>query len=325
MRAIYEFPVPIWVTCTTLGRAYQTGFGPLRFDVVMPENAPPMGGPPAVAGIGEALALSGEQVVWAQEYGAFIPESLRPATAIHRVAVTGVEGPIFGDRSWFTPDRQAAESINRWFDDVRTWVEIFTGQDLDPRHRVYDAESVGAGLTFIEPSHQEALGLTITTPRVRPVRLEEWVAILNFVREGTEPPLEEILSRDARAAQRRNANRRAVIDAATALEVALGRHIRRLAADLPETQQKRINDRTALGDYISIAEHSHLELAVPFDHLRQLNKLRNDAAHRGQGPNNWEAGTALQVMIDFLANHGHYRRTSVSEPDGGELVLDDPD
>lgn len=325
MRAIYEFPVPIWVTCTTLGRAYQTGFGPLRFDVVMPENDPPLGGTPAVAGIEEALALLEEQVVWAQEYGAFIPESLRPATAIHRVAVTGVEGPNYDDGSWFTPDRQLAESINRWFDDVRTWVEIFTGQDLDPRHRVYDAESVGAGLTFIEPPHQEALGLTITTPHVRPIRLEEWVAILNFVREGTEPPLEEILSRDARAAQRRNANRRAVIDAATALEIALGRHVRELANDLPKTQQERINDRIALGGYISIAEQSHLELAVPFDRLRQLNKHRNDAAHRGQAPNNWEVGIALQVMIDFLANHGRYRRTSASEPDGGELMLDDPD
>lgn len=254
--------------------------------------------------------------MWTQEYGAFVPESLRPATAVHRIAISAVEGPSYPDRSWLTHDHQLAQSIDTWFDGVRTWVEILTGQDLDPRHRVYDAEAVGDGLTFIAPPHQDALGITITTPRVRPLRHDEWTTILNLVREGTEPPLEEVLSRDARAAQRRNANRRAVIDAATALETTLGRHIRTLLPTLPESQQKRINDRTALGDYISIAEQSGLVLAVAVERLREVNKLRNDAAHRGEAPDNWAAGTAVQVMIDFLGAHGRYRRTDASEPDG---------
>ena len=131
------------------------------------------------------------------------------------------------------------------------------------------------------------------------------------------------LSRDSRAAQRRNANRRAIIDAATALEIALGRHVRGLADQLPETQRRRISERTALGDYISIAEHSGLQLAVPVDRLRWLNNLRNDAAHRGAAPGNWKAGEAVQVMIDFLGAHGRFRRTGEREPDGGEWVLAD--
>jgi hypothetical protein len=86
--------------------------------------------------------------VWAQEYGAFIPESLRPATALHRVAMTDVDGPAYDDhRSWITPDIQLARCVNRWFDDVRTWAEVVTGQDLDPNHRVYDAELDGVGQT----------------------------------------------------------------------------------------------------------------------------------------------------------------------------------
>ena len=223
------------------------------------------------------------------------------------------------------PEHQLAEYVNRWFDVVRTWVEVVTGQDLDPNHRVYDAESVGAGLTFIEPPHDGALGLTITTPRVLPLRSQEWADILGFVRDGKEPPLEEVLSRDSRAAQRRNANRRAIIDAATALEIALGRHVRGLADQLPETQRRRISERTALGDYISIAEHSGLQLAVPVDRLRWLNNLRNDAAHRGAAPGNWEAVEAVQVMIDFLGAHGRFRRTGEREPDGGEWVVVDPE
>jgi hypothetical protein len=117
---------------------------------------------------------------------------------------------------------------------VRTWTEIMTGQDLDPNHRVYDAESVGAGLTFVEPAHDGALGFKIATSHVLPLRPPEWAAVLGLVRDGKEPPLEEVLSRDARAAQRRGANRRAIIDAATALEIALGQHVRSQVAQLPE-------------------------------------------------------------------------------------------
>src|SRR3712207_440665 len=145
--------------------------------------------------------------------GAGIRRAYSRATALHRVAVTEVESPSYDHMLWFTPDHQLAEHVNRWFDEVRTWVEVLTGQDLDPNHRVYDAESVGTGLTFIEPPHDGALGLRITTPHVRPLRAQQWADIVGFVRDGKEPPLEEVLSHDARAAQRRNANRRAIIDA----------------------------------------------------------------------------------------------------------------
>jgi hypothetical protein len=96
-----------------------------------------------------------------------------------------------------------------------------------------------------------------------------------------------------------------------------------VADQLPATQRQRISERTALGDYISIAEHSGLQLAVPVDRLRWLSRLRNDAAHRGGAPSHWDAGSAVQVMIDFLSAHGLLRRTGEREPDGGEWVLAD--
>jgi hypothetical protein len=324
VSAIFELPVHIWVMCDALAAKYSTGYGELRFSVVLPTDQPPLGGAPDVPGIASRTELTGDQVVWAQEYGAFIPESLRPATALHRVAMTDVDGPTYDDhRSWLTPDNQLARYVNRWFDDVRTWAEVATGQDLDPNHRVYDAELAGDGLTFIEPSHDGAVGITVTTPHVRPLRAQEWAFILGLVRDGKEPPLEEVLSRDARAAHRRDADRRAIIDAATALEIALGRHVRSVADQLPATQRQRISERTALGDYIAIAEHSGLQLAVPVDRLRWLSRLRNDAAHRGAAPSHWDAGSAVQVMIDFLSAHGLLRRTGEREPDGGEWVLAD--
>ncbi|GAA2135329.1 hypothetical protein GCM10009844_00470 [Nocardioides koreensis] len=325
VSAVFELPVHIWVMSNALGMTYPTGFGDLRFSVVMPEDRQPLGGPPLGLGIESRPELAGEHVVWTQEYGAHIPESRQPATALHRIGITHVDGPTYDHRAWFTPDHQLAEFINGWFNEVRTWAEIMTGQDLDPNHPVYDANPVGAGLTFVEPPHDDALGVTIAMSSVLPLTAHEWSTILRLVRDGGEPPLEEVLSRDARAAHRRNATRRAILDAATALEIALGRLVRDQAGRLPDRQRERISERTALGGYISIAEQSDLELAVPVDRLRWLNDLRNDAAHRGEAPTHWDAGNAVQVMIDFLGAHGRARRRGEREPDGSEWVMVEPE
>ncbi len=316
-KAIYELPIPIWMTCATLGQTFASGFSQVTFDVVMPANDQPGGSPPAVPGLSQHMP----RLTWTYEYGAFVPEDLRPATALLRIGIVDIKAPIDPERTWRTADHQLAEQIDRWFDDVRAWVEVLTGQDLDPKHRVYDSEAVGTGLTFVEPPHQDALGLRITTPRIRPIQAEEWAALLETVKKGEEPPLEELLSRDARAAQRRGANRRAVIDAATAVEIVLTRHIGDLRSTLPPNQQTRIDRKPGFGTFISIAENSGLTLQVSYDHLRSLNDLRNEAAHRGAAPGDLEVVRAVRIMMEFLAHHGHYRRMTTPEPDGSEFIV----
>jgi hypothetical protein len=325
IRAVYELPVHIWVMTDALDTTYPAGLGSLSFNVVMPSSVGPFGGPPSVPGLEEQPELAGPEVTWALEYAAHIPDSYKPATAVHRVAITDVDGPTPAHRPWSMPADQLADYITPWFDSVRTWAEVFTGQDLDPNHRVYDAESIGVGLTFLDAS-DDPKGLRIMTPRVLPLRAGEWAAILQLVRDGKEPPLEELLSRDARASQRRGADRRAVIEAATALEISLGRFVRDREADLPPRQRERLNDRTALGGYIDIAEQSQLPLEISVERLRWLSSLRNDAAHRGEAPNNWDAGKAVQIAMDFLGAHGRYTRRPERDPDGSEFVLvNDPD
>lgn len=328
VTAVYELPVPIWVTCSALGRTYPTGYGGLRFEVMMPQDRPPTGVGPVVAGIMIPDSLVGESVVWTREYGAFIPNSLRPATAVHRVVITAVEAPTDPARSWRGPDRQLAELVDAWFDRVRTWAEIVSGQDLDPHHRIYDAEISGAGLTFIAPPHEGSLGMTLTTPSVLPLRAQEWQVILAAVRDGQQPPLEELLSRNARAAERRGFHRRATIDAAAALEVALARILAGQADRLPGVQRARLGRGPTLGAYISIAKESGVQFDVAFEDLWRLSRSRNDAVHLGQAPTAWETTSLVQVAIDFLGAHGLSRRTSKREPDGSEWVtaaeVDDP-
>lgn len=300
----------------------------------MPLDRPPVGAAPAVDGVDQSAPShnqvsdqpddqTGELLVWTQEYGAFIPESLRPATGLKRVVVTGVEAPKHATRTWAGPDDRLVEVIAAWFDQVRSWIEVLTGQDLDPQHRVYDAEVVAPGLNFISPPHDASLALTITTPRIRPVREQEWRTVMEAVRDGREAPLEELLSRDARAAHARGFNRRAVVDAATAVEVLLAREVTSRAEELPEAQRNRLDRKPMFGTFIDIAEASGLEFTLPFAQLRELNKARVEAVHHGRAPSAWDTANLVQIAIDFLGAHGPYRRSGTSEPDGSEWVVHD--
>lgn len=309
VTAIYELPVPIWVSCAALSGTYASGYSRVRFDVVLPQERVPVGGPPVVDGIEVPESLDGELVEWTTEYAAWIPEEFQPATALRRIVITAVEAPTDGARSGRGPDRQLGEFIEFWFDQVRSWVEILTGQDLDPGHRVYDAETVGAGLTFIAPPHEGELGLRLTTRHLQPVTAAEWRRILAAVRDGREPPLEHLLIRDANAAFVRGFYRRAVIDAAAALEIALVRVLDEKIDELPERQRKRLDGAT-LGRSIDIANASGFKFDVPFDDLKRLNEARNDAVHRAQAPDYVGTHILLQVAGDFLGSSVRYKGAS---------------
>lgn len=309
VTAIYELPVPIWVSSAALGRAYPSGYGTVKFDVVMPQDRGPLGDVPVFDGIEVPDSLDGELVVWTTEYAADVPEEFQPATALHRIVITAVEAPPDAARSWRGPDDQLGGVIKFWFDQVRSWAEILTGQDLDPNHRVYDAETAGAGLTFIAPPREDDLGLVLTTRIIKPVSAAEWQGILAAVRDAKEPPLERLLIRDANAAFARGFYRRAVIDAAAALELSLVRVLDERIEDLPVPQRRRLGGAT-LGRYIDIAKASGFEFDVTFDDLKRLNLARNDAVHRAQAPDYFETLTLLHVVGDFLGSSVHVKSAS---------------
>ena len=45
VKAIFELPVHIWVMYDALDATHPTGYDKLRFNVVMPNDRPPVGGP----------------------------------------------------------------------------------------------------------------------------------------------------------------------------------------------------------------------------------------------------------------------------------------
>lgn len=300
VTAIYELPVAIWVSCAALDKTYPSGYSRVQFAVVMPQERSPVGSPPMIEGIEIPESLDGELIEWTTEYAALIPQELQPATALRRIVITAVKAPSDTVESWRGPDRQLGDCIAFWFDQVRSWVEIFTAQDLDPGHRVYDAETVGAGLTFIAPPHEGTLGVRLTTRPIQPVSRDELQWILAAVRDGREPPLECLLIRDANAAFARGFYRRAIIDAAAALEIALVRFLGERIEELPEKQRQRLENRPTLGVSISIAKVSGFKFEMPFEDLRRLNEARNDAVHRAQASDYIGTFLLLRVAGDFV-------------------------
>lgn len=303
VTAVYELPVPIWVSCEALGQTLRSGIGSLRFDVAMPKDEQPVGAAPEIDGASFPEQQEGELLAWTTEYAGFIPEAMQPATALRRVVITAVQAPVDPDNSWRGPDQQLAELVGYWFDQVRTWVEILTGQDLDPAHRVYTATTVSAGLTFVAPPNDGALGIQLTTPSIQPVAAEDWRKILTSVRDGVEPPVELLLHRDARAMLARRFYRRAVIDAAMAAEIVLVRCVNQQSASLPENQRNRLDNRATLGKLIGISEASGLNFAVTFDELKELNRLRIAAVHLAQAPGYVETHTLLDISNRFISAH----------------------
>lgn len=170
VTAVYELPVPIWISNKVLGECISSGLGRVTFDVFMPGIGGPVGAPPEAPDVDvpSTMAETSELLDWTHRYAAFPSDP--DSTALRRVVVqtAAVERPM--DTTY-----DLARAIDPWFDAVRTWAETMTGQDLDPNHQVFSATSHGARLTLLDPAPtiDGPIALTLSTPRVMPVGAEE--------------------------------------------------------------------------------------------------------------------------------------------------------
>jgi hypothetical protein len=89
ITAIYELPVPIWISTDVLGERIRTGFGPITFDVVMPTQDGAVGGTPTASGVLVPTHGDGsELLIWTQRFAAFPSDP--NSTALCRVVVQTV-------------------------------------------------------------------------------------------------------------------------------------------------------------------------------------------------------------------------------------------
>lgn len=300
VKAVYKLPVPIWIMSDSFDQTISTGCRGVSFDVCMPSADSPSDF--VNPSFRSPAALNHQSVLtpWATRYAAMVEDQFEPALAIDRIGLENVVGHFRDERTWAGADHQLTEVIGIWFDEVRTWVEVLTGQDLDPNHRLYSAVDLGADLSFIEPSHEGPVGLRLTTEVVRPVTNSEWRVILDKVNQAARPPLEHILLRDANNAYRRVDFRRSLVDTGTALEIVLKRALEQWEVRNPSYNGKPIKSIRMLGKILEKIDELQIEVGASVDRLRTVVDLRNDAVHEGKEPSSLCAASAISIVRNVV-------------------------
>ncbi len=211
------------------------------------------------------------------------------------------EGLSFSDPADDVVD-QVLESIDPWFDRFRSWVEVLTGQDLDPSPAHETGWTGGSALRL---RLVDDPGVDRRRPRFRmtiiednPLSAEQLRGALALASDGHWPADELLLLRDARAALARGQARKAVLDAATAAELAVGRMLQaQLAAVAPPLADALTSGKT-LGPMVQLLRKAGV--AIPDQTEKQLVAVRNAVVHRSKWPSYMEAMLANHIAVALV-------------------------
>lgn len=188
--------------------------------------------------------------------------------------------------------------VDRWFEDLRMWVEVATDQDADPDHPLPRSHVVGGGLSILTEDNgvlsipATARTITVLGDRGESLTLARFRQVLSLLRRGHRPPDAHLLMRDARSDLRRDRLRKAVVDAATAVEISLADFNQRVT-------RVRTPPRPTLGWFVSqrrIAAAARL----PARTRTSLVDVRNDAIHHNVIPSASGARDAVSVAQSIV-------------------------
>lgn len=118
--------------------------------------------------------------------------------------------------------------------------------------------------------------------------------IIDHANRGDDPPSERILLRDSRVELREGHHRRAVLDAATAAEIALTSMLDDRLKELPQEVAELIRrPNRQLGPLVRTLQH--LEIELPSSLQRDLAEVRNRVVHAGYQPSMAEARRTVEL------------------------------
>jgi hypothetical protein len=201
--------------------------------------------------------------------------------------------------------QQVLLQIDDWWDTVRTWLEIATNQRLTQiGHEASDAlnphtrTSIWAVDDDARRRQLNIGGTVILGPErvigVTPEILHDCVALAT-----TKPPMAWTLLRDARALQNADQLRRAVIDAATAAELAATKRIDDLLATETDPHRREMLTRArTLGKKADALENAGDSLPAGFH--TDLVDRRNNAVHEGAEVQYPEWESAFRVALELV-------------------------
>ncbi len=197
------------------------------------------------------------------------------------------------------PDIDAVFShIDAWFRDLGVWVELSSDQDMDPDDPLQGADTPGEGLALLSthsgtvsiPRH--ATHTSVIVRNVNLINLPTLRTLARAVSSQVRASDAHLLVRDGRAQLRRGHTRRAVIDAGTAVELALADYNRR-------GPKVNTGGRPTLGWYVNQPEIA-AGAAVPTTTQAELVDVRNAAIHENVLPSHAQADRALTLARGVL-------------------------
>lgn len=199
------------------------------------------------------------------------------------------------------------DAIEQWWANVRIWIEISTGQRIarvgheppDLRTSVWHPGSITPIWLVSRDGHRDewkggGTFITLRSP-IRGLTPELLAACLSLA--DVEPELAWTLLRDARALQEVHQYRRAVIDAATAAELAVTRLLEDRLNEVgdDDAQAVRIKQARTLGAKTNLL--SQLGYPFPQSFWDDLVEKRNNAVHESKSPTREECEAAIQAAL----------------------------
>ncbi|MGI9120200.1 MAG: hypothetical protein ACR2G7_08800 [Acidimicrobiales bacterium] len=237
-------------------------------------------------------------------WGFTIAEGDGPVLGVSQVVLTAA---AVDDGEAKAVVRTLTKHFGAWFDSMKDWCEALTLQDLDyvaPRRR-FAIEGAHWGAWFDQTGVGTLGHMAFDFDYGEPLELAPWERICVLASSGSRPSTEHLLLRDVRGALNRHLYRRSVVDAATAMEIAL---YELLHAEFRADQSKLagqlidLAERWTLGTLVTnVGKIVTLPLALNTDAVG----LRNKVVHRSAyTPTEDEAGRwlALATAVVTQAN-----------------------
>jgi hypothetical protein len=303
----YPLPAPVGVRLDALGSIESTTIASrparIHLPVLQNGNEPALNRPAVVEGLADPERFSvdfedglvdspwGYPTSWGSTYD-------KTELAVARIVIAFDVDTDEADLAHF---RSLPASAAAWFASVRDWCEVLAHQDLDHQSPRQRTRLEGDGWTAWRRSEQVPVRgrFHFDFDHGQALTASGWTEIVGLVEAVSPPPLTALLLRDARNADVRGYFRRAVLDASTALEIAL----HGLLVDLQEAAPSplaaelvRSADRWTLGRLLETVRN--LE-ALPDTVTSDLVRLRNQVVHKtAHDPSSDESKAMIRAATD---------------------------
>jgi hypothetical protein len=204
-----------------------------------------------------------------------------------------------------------AEGIDSWFETVATWVRVVSDQDVN-LELLGSVSWPARGLKIQTTSGKEVGASHKIKPRIKirfpsgqqALDIHQWQYVLARAGDHDKPPIEYLFAVDARTASRLHQSRRAVVDAATSVELSLNRVFDDSLRALPNPIRGVIrSERRTLGAILNVlAKADKLPAGLTQrEIMNNVIEIRNKAMHTGYTPTGDEAKTAARLAIKIAS------------------------